>query len=190
MKNKGQSYRKRVIVFGFEGKNNKTEMNYFSHFKPKDDRYILKCLSSGVTDPKGMIDSIKNKRKDYDYNSREDLTFIFMDEDCDEAKRIKIDNLEKKISKDIVIVRSSPIFELWFLNHFCRTTKEYMSNSELIEDLNKFIVNYNKSQDYFELLKDKTDKALDNSAYQKKFGKDCTSTDVVDIVNKIVIFKE
>ncbi len=55
MKNKSQFYRKRVIVFGFEGKNNKTEMNYFSHFKPKDDRYILKCLSCGVTDPVGMI---------------------------------------------------------------------------------------------------------------------------------------
>ena len=68
---------------------NKTETNYFSHFKPTDDRYILKCISSGVTDPLGIINSIKKKRKDLDYNSREDLTFIFVDDDCDYKKRKK-----------------------------------------------------------------------------------------------------
>ena len=61
----------------------------FSHFKPTDDRYILKCISSGVTDPLGIINSIKKKRKDLDYNSREDLTFIFVDDDCDCEKRLK-----------------------------------------------------------------------------------------------------
>ena len=190
MKNKNQFYRKRVIVFGFEGKNNKTEMNYFSHFKPKDDKYILKCLSCGVTEPAGMINSIKNKRKDFDYKSREDLTFVFVDEDCDETKRIKIDNIKKKMPKDIVIIKSAPIFELWFLNHFCKTTKEYLDNSELIDDLKRYISDYNKSQDYFGLLKEKTDEALENSAYQKQHGMNCTSTDVADLINKVIIFKE
>ena len=87
MKSNSRFFRKRIIVFGFEGKNNKTETNYFSHFKPTDDRYILKCISSGVTDPLGIINSIKKKRKDLDYNSREDLTFIFVDDDCDCEKR-------------------------------------------------------------------------------------------------------
>ena len=118
MKSSSKFFRKRIIVFGFEGKNNKTETNYFSHFKPIDDRYILKCISCGVTDPRGMINSIKNKRKDLDYNSREDLTFIFIDDDCNEEKRKIIKALKEKLSKDTVIVKSAPIFELWFLNHF------------------------------------------------------------------------
>ena len=189
MKN-NKFYRKRVIVFGFEGKNNKTEMNYFSHFKPKDDRFILKCLSCGVTDPSGMINSIKNKRKDFDYNCREDLTFIFMDEDCSETKRVAIDSLQNNLSKDTVIVRSAPIFELWFLNHFCKTTKEYLNNQELIDDLKRFIMDYNKNQDYFELLKGKTKKAIENSVYQKAHGNKCTSTDVADLIDKIIVFKE
>ena len=66
MHKKGKIERKRIIVLGFEGKNNKTESNYFSHFKPKNDRYILKSFSCGVTDPRNMIKSAKEKRKDYD----------------------------------------------------------------------------------------------------------------------------
>lgn len=182
-------YRKRVIVFGFEGKNNKTETNYFSHFKPVDDRYILKCISCGVTDPVNMINSIKKKRKDLDYNYREDLTFIFVDEDCDKAKKETIDSLQAKLPKDIAIIRSKPCFELWFLNHFCETTKEYMSNDELIIDLKKFIVDYDKNKDYFEILKNHKDTAIKNSILQKD-NKNChTSTDVVKIVDKVIKYK-
>ena len=181
--------RKRIIVFGFEGKNNKTETNYFSHLKPTNDRYILKCISSGVTDHLGIINSIKKKRKDLDYNSREDLTFIFVDDDCDCEKRKKIETLKTKMSKDTVIVKSSSIFELWFLNHFCKTTKEYFTNTELIADLFKYISNYEKNTDYFEILKEHTDTAIKNSAYQVEHGKECTSTDVYKLINKTITFK-
>ncbi len=78
--------RKKVIVFAFEGKNNKTEKMYFSHFKPSDDDYILKTFSSGVTDIKNMIDSKKAKRKEYDYHANEDITYIFVDADADNNK--------------------------------------------------------------------------------------------------------
>lgn len=181
--------RKRVIVFGFEGKNNKTEMNYFAHFKPIDNRYILKCISCGVTDPVNMINSIKKKRKDLDYNAGEDLTFLFMDEDCNPSKREIIDSLQAKLPKDIVIVRSRPCFELWFLNHFCGTTKEYMSNDELIADLKKFIADYDKNKDYFEMLKSRKDIAVRNSVLQKDNKQCCTSTDVVDVVDKVVNYR-
>ena len=181
--------RKRVIVFGFEGKNNKTEMNYFAHFKPTDDRFILKCISCGVTDPVNMLNSIKKKRKDLDYNAGEDLTFIFVDEDCDPAKKETIDTLQSKLPKDIVIIRSKPCFELWFLNHFYETTKEYRDNAELIADLKKFIANYNKNNDYFETLKSRKDIAIKNSLVQKGKENACTSTDVVDVIDKVVKFK-
>lgn len=186
MKSSSKFFRKRIIVFGFEGKNNKTETNYFSHFKPVDDRYILKCISCGVTDPRGMINSIKSKRKDLDYNSREDLTFIFIDDDCNEEKRKIIKALKEKLSKDTVIVKSAPIFELWFLNHFCKTTKEYFSNVELIQDLNKYINDYDKSHDYFDILKSHTKTAVQNSAYQVEHGKECTSTEVYKLIDTYI----
>lgn len=189
MKSNFRFFRKRIIIFGFKGKNNKTGTNYFSHFKPIDERYILKCISCGATDPRDMLNSIKKKRKDLDYNSREDLTFIFIDDDCDCKKRTNIESLKTKLSKDTVIVKSSPIFELWFLNHFCKTTKEYFTNSELIADLNKYINNYEKNNDYFDVLKDHTDIAIKNTEYQVEHGNECTSTDVYKVINKVIKVK-
>ena len=75
--------------------NNKTETHYFSHFKPKDSKYDLKCFATGVTATHGMINFTKAKRRDLDYNPRYDLTFIFVDCDCDENK-IKLKNVSIK----------------------------------------------------------------------------------------------
>lgn len=176
--------RKRIIVFGFEGKNNKTETNYFSHFKPKNDQYILKLISCGVTDIKNMISSIKSKRKDLDYNTRDDLTFLFVDADSDPKKLQEIDYYQKKQQKDFVIVKSNPCFELWFLNHFCYKTKSYSNAKELIEDLKKYIPDYEKSHDYFLMIQDKTDIAIKNSASQKADKSCITITDVAEIISK------
>lgn len=178
--------RKRIIVFGFEGKNNKTETNYFSHFKPKDNRYIFKFLSCGVTDPVNMLNSIKKKRKDYDYNAKEDITLLFVDLDCDESKRVRVSIVESKLSKDTLIIKSNPCFELWFINHFCSTTKEYASNKELITDLKKYIVDYEKSGDYYDLLKDKIDTAIKNSKMQLANNNCNSKTDVPTLFDSIL----
>ena len=182
--------RKRVIVFGFEGKNNKTETNYFSHFKPKDTRYILKLVSCGVTDPVNMLKSIKNKRSDFDYNAKEDLTFLFVDIDSNREKDELVERIKTKLPKDIVIIKSNPCFELWFLNHFCRTTKEFNDSDDLIDELKKYIKGYDKTKDYHKLLSLKVDDAISNSRHQKD-NEYCNSvTDVVDILNVLVMEKE
>ena len=180
--------RKRIVVFGFEGKNNKTETNYFSHFEPKDSRYIFKFVSCGVTDPVNMLNSIKAKRKDYDYHASEDITLLFVDLDCDEAKKEKVKEIESKLNKDTLIIKSDPCFELWFLNHFCFSTKEYSSNKELINDLKKYIVDYQKNYDYFDLLEDKTETAVRNSKMQLA-NVDCKSKTDVPILFDTLIKK-
>ena len=176
---------KRVIVFGFEGKNNKTETRYFSHFKPKNNIYILKFISTGFTDPENMFNSIISKRKRFDYGSK-DLTYIFVDGDCDAEKINKLQNNSKKGIKVIV---SNPCFELWFLNHFIETTKEYRNNEELITDLKKYIPDYDKSKDYFNLLKNHTNDAIKNSLKQKNRNSCKTKTDVVDLLDNIIRYK-
>jgi len=176
---------KRIIVFGFEGKNNKTENNYFSHFEPLNPNYILKRISCGVTDPKNMIDSIKKKRKDFDYDSKKDLTFVFVDLDCLEEKAKVVQELKSKCPRDIRIITSSPCFEIWFLNHFCYSTKEYKSNEDIIQDLTRFIPNYDKNKDYFEIMNSKTDDAIKNS-YKQILCSSKSKTEVVEIVKKII----
>ena len=182
--------RKRIIVLGFEGKNNKTESNYFSHFKPVSDKYIIKPFSCGVTDPIGMIKSAKAKRKDYDYNSKEDLTFLFIDCDCDENKKELIKQLQLKQGKDFFIIQSNPCFELWFLNHFCCSTKEYKNNDELIKDLCKYLQDYEKNKDYYLILKDKTNKAIINSRNQIEDDNCKSFTEVYSIIHKHITFKD
>ncbi len=188
MRNKGIE-RKRIIVFGFEGKNNKTESNYFSHFKPKDSRYILKMFSCGKTDPQGMISSAKQKRKDYDYKSGEDLTFLFIDCDCNEEKKKFVKDIQSRQPKDILIITSNPCFELWFFNHFCKSTKEFSSSADLINDLNKFILNYSKNKDYYEFLKCKMAFAIENSRHQNDSTSCKSVTEVYKIIDTIICEK-
>lgn len=180
-----KSRRKRVIVFSYEGKNNKTESLYFQHFRPKDDAYILKWFSSGVTDPKGIINSTKSKRRQYDYNSKEDLTFIFIDGDNSERYK-QIKELQSNQPKDITIIITNPSFELWFLNHFIKTSKEY-TNEQLINELKHHIPNYSKSNDVFDHLKEMELKAITNSNYQLSLQKDNPKTEVVKLFNNKII---
>ncbi len=187
MKNGGFKYkRKRMIVFSYEGKNNKTESIYFSNYQPSNESFILRMFSSGVNDPIKMIQSTKSKRKEYDYNAKEDLTFIFMDGDDDLEKIRLIHQLQKEQPRDIKIILTNPCFELWFLNHFVRTTKSF-TNKELLEELSKYIPNYRKNQNYFNLLIDKETTAIANSIFQKTEQKANPNTDVVILfTNKII----
>ena len=186
MHKKGKIERKRIIVLGFEGKNNKTENNYFSHFKPKNDRYILKSFSCGVTDPRNMIKSAKEKRKDYDYKVKEDLTFLFVDCDCDESKRKLVDELQSKQEKGLIIIKSNPCFELWFLNHFCKTTKEFKDSSELIRELNNHLPNYEKNKDYYGVLKDKIEIAIKNSKDQLEVANSKSFTETYKVISQTI----
>lgn len=179
--------RKKILVFGFEGKNNKTETLYFSNFKPYNGDYIIKKVSCGCTDPVNMLKSIKSKRKAYDYNSRDDQTFLFVDTDGDSAKNQLIETLNKKTPNDIHFIASSPIFELWFLNHFKHSCKEYADNQELINELRKYIPYYEKNLDIFSILNDKIDIAIRNSKTQIEANKDMCKTDVYLLFeNKII----
>ena len=182
--------RKRIIVLGFEGKNNKTESNYFSHFKPKNENYIIKKVSCGVTDPANMVKSIKAKRSDYDYKPREDLTFLFVDCDCDPLKQKLIDDLQRKQGKDLIIIKTNPCFELWLLNHFCKTTKEFKTNDELFKELCKYLKDYSKNNDYYSVLKDKTYIAISNSKHQISDPNCSSFTEVFKLIDIYITFKE
>lgn len=188
MKNSGFKFkRKKVLVFSFEGKNNKTESIYFSHFEPSDKNFILRCFSSGVTDPVKMLSSTKAKRKILDYNAKEDRTYIFMDGDNDLTKINIIKNLKKTLPKDIKIIVSNPSFEVWFLNHFIKTTRQFLNGDEVIKELDKHIKNYQKNNDYINRLIPNMDIAIENSEFQL-LNKDSSSyVEVVELFNDGVI---
>ena len=189
MKNRFQFKRKRLIVFSFEGKNNKTESMYFSHFEAKNKDYIIKLFSSGVTDPIKMIRETKRKRKEYDYNASEDLTYIFIDGDCKKEKIKQVIDIKKKLPKDIIIILSNPCFELWFLNHYIKTTKNYLSSKELVIDLTKHIKEYTKSLDVYPLIINKMNDAISNSEFQATSDSTESKTEVYHLFDNVIIEK-
>lgn len=186
--NKKLIKRKKLIIFYFEGKNNKTETIYFKHFKAFSHDFYLRTFPSGANDPLKMVESAKRKRKHLDYNAREDLTFIFIDIDNDNNKKALVNKLNQTLPKDIKIVLSCPSFEIWFLNHFIFTTR-YFTNKELLIELSNYIDNYQKNVDVYERISNNIDIALLNSKKQKEQNKDSSFTDVYRLLESNYIIK-
>ena len=186
--------RKNIILIGAEGKN-KTEKNYFTDLsKDKNKDYVIHYAKGNYTDPcgivNGIIQSIKQEELDFDNG---DYAFYIFDTDVNKNKQKEIDIAIKKAKENhIEIIISNPCFEVWFLQHFRYSTKSYLSNEEVLKELNKYIENYDKSKSYYDLLKDKKDIALFNSIKLAKHHEelDCKqdslsknpSTDVYKIV--------
>ena len=136
-----------------------------------------------------MLSSIKQKRKNFDYKPKEDKTFLFIDIDCNMEKLKQVTEIKSKLPKDIVIVLSSPTFEVWFLNHFVFTVKSFRSNDELIKEINKHIPGYEKSNDVYSLLVSLFNAAIKNSEVQFKSGNNFCFTEVFTLLNKIICIK-
>ena len=138
-----------------------------------------------MSDPLGMLESTKRKRKAYDYNPREDLTFIFIDGDNpDRYQQIK--ELQSKLPKDINIIATNPTFELWFLNHFKRMGKP-SNDKQILKELKRYIPAYEKNLDVFSLVNKHIDKAIANSLFQLSLGQDNPKTEVVRMFKENII---
>ena len=69
----------------------------------------------------------------------------------------------------IEIIISNPCFEVWFIEHFGYTTKNFNSNAEVIDELKEKIPNYTKSINLHPLIIDKTDIAIKNCKKLENF---------------------
>lgn len=74
--------------------------------------------------------------------------------------------VEKAKKHKIIFIFSNPCFEIWFLNHFVKTTRQFQNNDLLINELKKYIPEYSKKYDCFKYLQDKTETAIQNSKAQ------------------------
>lgn len=160
---------KRVCLIVAEGEN-QTETLYFNHYKKRNNKLNLKIESAHFTDSYNLVKRAEILCKNNDISPKDgDAVFCLIDTDNDLDKK---DTIEKAIQyankKKYKVILSSPCFEIWFLNHFIKTTKDY-TNTELLDDLGKHIKNYSKSKDIWEQLYDKQKKAFENTHYQNKY---------------------
>ena len=168
--------RKPIILLALEGKN-KTERYYFTRMAATQSKFSIRIVPGNFTDAKNLADSIIKYRKRIDIgNENGDAAFCVFDLDADVDKahvaRVVIDS---EIKSDFQCIVSNPCFEVWYLLHFNYSTKQYFYSDEILEELRKWIPEYTKSTDMFQLLDGiVTNKAIRNAkqleAFQKELG--------------------
>ncbi len=156
---KGTRRPHKVFVIVCEGK--KTERIYFNNYKKRGCNLKIEMLYSGDTDPLGLIEFAKKQISKYELNLKggDAIWCVF---DCNGNKDKIISTACKNAGHNVKIILSNPSFELWFLLHFeYYSTK--LTNSDLIDRLERHLPDYKKSKDYYDLLKSKRENAVDNA---------------------------
>lgn len=164
--------RKRIIIISTEGKN-KTETNYFKKFN--SDKVKIHFARGNATDPVKMAEELVQECEEKDIKKAfGDRAYCLVDSDVDSQKNKQIAKADvvagqnKQYNMEIIV--SGPCFEEWFMCHYAYSTKQYNSNEELLEDVEKHIPDYSKGrEDLYELLADSQDNAIKNAKRLEKY---------------------
>lgn len=143
-----------------------------TYFKELVEHYRLNSADVVITGDCGSSpDQVVDKAKELYKESKNkgdpyDKVFCVIDKDR-HAQYKPICNIFGKLKPTGVfeLINSVPCFELWFLFHFEYTTASFLTHSDLLPELKKFLPNYSKkTASLFSQLLDKLDVAKENSA--------------------------
>lgn len=157
---------KRVILIAAEGKN-KTETNYFKGIH--SNAVQIWFTSGNETDP---VKLMKRLLMEYEELGLEEDDFAFcpVDGDVNPTKDSQIAAADRlangTYAKQIV---SNPCFEVWFLDHYHYTTRQFRSSADVVAELSTVCPGYAKGrQDMYELTKDALQTAVKNAKKQEQ----------------------
>ena len=162
-RNSNSRKRKKIIFIATQGKN-KTEKLYFKKFN--SDKVQIRFAKGGSTDPVNMVSELLSECRDMGYDSDAgDTAYCVLDSDFVASKNKQIALADKKAEdNEILLIVSSPCFEIWYLCHYDYSTKAFSSNEEVIDELRKRIPQYDKNkEDMYELLHQRQDNAVKNA---------------------------
>ena len=161
--------RKSIILIVAEGKNNKSEKNYFESFNLPNSAYRVIVMTPGDTDPEGMFSALCKRCRDDEISPESgDLPFVVLDLDCNEEKASTIRRLSDS-NNQVGFIVSNPCFELWYLNHYAYSTREYSSSSAVIAALKEYVPNYEKHNNMYPQLLDKLPTAIKHEQQLENF---------------------
>jgi len=158
------------MFISLEG-NNKTEKLYIvSLNKDHGAKFALQFTTGRDTDMMNMWKALCNLMAEGFSTIDGDKAFCLCDQDYEPYKIDRIRTIKQEIGLGTAkLIVSNPCFEIWFLNHFQYSTREFQSNRELIGDLRDYIPCFEKNTDYYHLhLKSRTANAINNSLRQLK----------------------
>ena len=162
--------KRRPITFLIAEGKNKTETLYFKAFGHDKNRNV-RFAPGDYTDPVNMVSTLKKFMADNDFSPElGDKAYCLIDADVDAVKNAQLEKAERLAERfNIQIIVSAPSFEYWFICHFTFTGKKYMSNSELLADLEVHIPGYKKSAIHmYDLLKSEVSTAIKNARMIEK----------------------
>ncbi|VVB94304.1 RloB-like protein [uncultured archaeon] len=195
---KGRRETKRVFVIVCEG--GETEPIYFNRYKERGLNLTIEVPKNKYTDPVNLAKFAKEyikkgkqgEKERFDFKKGDKIWCVF---DCDENPNEKISEACKIAGKDVIMCLSNPSFELWYLLHFVRIQSK-LWRDEVNDRLKKYIRDYDKSEDVYDLLKKYRPVAIENAKnLNKKHEKTGTelicvesnpSTQVYAIVEEIL----
>lgn len=164
---------KRVLLIAAEGSSkNKTEKSYFHNFQ--NNLVTVRFVSGDETDPVHLATRLKNEAQEMELQE-DDFAACIVDADFTVEKNIQLSRAEAILKKvrntRAELIVSNPCFEIWYLCHFVYSTRQFNNPREVLDELKKYIVGYEKNQNvYPRNLQDKTNKAIENA---KKMEKHC-----------------
>lgn len=173
-RNSGRRKIGRVLLVSAEGNtNNKTEKLYLNHFNGENIK--VRFVSGNETDPEKMMQRLVTAYNYFELDSQ-DLAVCLIDSDfeVDRDKTIKkVDDMVRAAQKEnLCLIVSSPSFELWYICHFRYSTRQYQNNQDVLNELRRFIPNYEKSKDVYSCLQGKEDEAVKNAQKLEKWCSD------------------
>ena len=162
-KNHPTRERKKIIVVGTEG-NNKTETLYLRNIESTQSRFHFIFASGNDTDPVKIVRNTIKKAKEEEISVRRgDMAISIFDLDLDSSKTEQFTRAKNiSASNNVMIISSNPCFEVWYLEHFGYTSRQFNSNAELITELKRRDSKYEKNFCNFEVLYPNTDQAIKN----------------------------
>ena len=162
--------RRKIIVVGTEG-NNKTEETYLRSLEKKQSKYHFIFANGNDTDAVNIVNNTIKKARTEGISYRNgDFAVSMFDLDTEKSKENQF--MKAKViaeCKNIMLITSNPCFELWFLEHFCFTTKPFDGSGSLIKELKSFIPNYTKNLGVFDVLYSKLKDAIVNCERLDKY---------------------
>ncbi len=186
-----------LIVICTEG-GNKTEEIYFKNFSERNLR--IQFSTGNSTDPEGMLEDLLKYIENEDIKSEDECAiFLVIDTDLSPKRIEKIQKIKSICDKNnIILITSSPTFEIWYLMHYDKNVKVFTNSLEVKKSMLKHIPKYTESMNIFPKIIDKLDKAYSTSkkieSRAAKENKNIINvnphTDVYKIIDKINEYKD
>ena len=167
-RNKPTREMRKVILVSAEGVN-RTERTYFAEFNRLQNDYHIVFATGNSTDPANIVlEAMEGgKKKELALRQGDIACAVF---DVDFGKAREIDEARRLAKKNgIRLIMSNPCFEVWLLQHFRYSTRGYLSNNEVIDDLRAYWPEYRKGIGSYSFIVDMTHTAIKNAEKLREY---------------------